>query len=109
MRAKKKTKRGFNWLVKLNALVRRKRPLTDNEQYDLETKAGSWPTCACGQLCQALPRISHSATPLDKTLQRLGLSFYSRIQHSRWSDALVAFRKIEKRSAKLLKEMAVTA
>lgn len=104
MRAKKKAKKKFNWLVKLNALVRRKRPLTDEEYYNLRFRAAQWPTCACGQLCAALPRDC-DAEPKDGELSQLGLRFYDKVAAKRWRGARATFRKIETRSAKLLAAM----
>lgn len=72
-----------------------------DDQETLTIKAHEWPTCACGQLCKALPRDMRKA-PHDGLLRSLGTRFYHRVLASDWVGALQVFNKIEARSAMLL-------
>jgi len=67
-----------------------------------DRKAGNWVTCACGQLCDVLPR-DESGIPEDEQLRTLGKIFYDSIVDSDFKFAKKLLKRIEKRSLKLIK------
>lgn len=103
----------FNWLTKLNGIIRRKvKPDIFSAEYrDLSYRSNRWPTCACGQLCYMLPRYTGGEfghlpeEPKDRTLRRLGIAFQVAIKEQRYRAARTIFRKIESRTAVLLRRM----
>ena len=98
--SKKRT--GFDWIDTLQQL--KTNPVITTSQYEiLIRKAGNWPTCACGQLCKALPKEVFGE-PEDQKLQTLGMKFYGQVERQEWCLALETFYKIECRSAELLKQ-----
>lgn len=84
----------------------------------LYSMAGSWPTCACGQLCKDLPRSLGTKAPLDTKLNALGTLFSTALADMHQScgllnanakgvaeclrHAIAIFHKIEKRTEVLL-------
>lgn len=70
-------------------------------QRKLSAFAGSWVTCACGQLCKSLPR-GEIGQPEDVHLLRLGGEFNYRIKNLNWLGARSTLDKIEDRTAHLL-------
>ena len=92
----------MNWLTTLTKLVSNPK-ITGDKYNKLLDKSGQWPTCACGQLCKKLPR-EKDGEPKDRVLYRLGMGFVDEIIHKDWKQALKIFKKIERRSALLLKE-----
>lgn len=92
----------FNWFIVLKDLVRGA-PLDAREHITLCRMAGNWPTCACGQLCSALPR-SHNGhgPPKDWQLKTFGMRFAHAINKQRWATALQIMHQIEDRSTMLL-------
>lgn len=92
----------FNWLTALQYLADGGEALEWDLNY-LEVGAGHWPTCACGQLCKALPR-RQGGGPLDRTLFLRGVGFSSAVGSGRWSRALELFQQIEQRTEELLYE-----
>lgn len=95
----------FNWLTTLRRLAKRKTPITGREHGALKRLANKWPTCACGQLCSALPR-GFMGCPIDIQLSDLGLTFCDEVNLGAWTEALVTFLRIEARTTLLLKQMA---
>jgi len=95
--------RGFNWLTVLTKLSENGK-ISGDRHSQLCTLAGSWPTCACGQLCEALPR-DHLGRPKDFRLAQWGTKFAEYVDESKWCLALETFKKIEHRTAGLLEEM----
>lgn len=91
----------FNWLAILKDLVAGA-PIKDYEHQKLVALAFEWPTCACGQLCKALPRTP-SGAPVDGVLKNLGAFFAAAIEDGRWEAALGFFYQIEARTDRLLK------
>ena len=103
----------FDW----NAFLA-KNEFTETEIINALNLAGEWVTCACGNLCAALPR-NPNGEPLDYELADLGNKFYEAIcsmdcSHSRcdvknmikWRDkARTILFMIEDRSAILLKPL----
>lgn len=92
--------RPFNWLTVLRLLdVGTK---VDNEFLtQLNSRAGAWPTCACGALCAQIPKYENGV-PLDSRLVRLGIAFSIEVSSRNWRKALETFEQIEKRSSYLL-------
>lgn len=96
----------FDWLVTLQELANG-RPYTGEEQINLEARAGMWPTCACGQLCRSLPRVTPDGRPEDDILYAYGRGFYDAIKLENWRKALYLFNQIEIRTAYLLNEQRI--
>lgn len=97
-----------DWLKVLEQLANGTAIVTEVGLRRLTRAANSWPTCACGQLCRALPRRypgRFCQEPADYDLRILGLTFAALIPSQQWSKALRVFRKIEARSIQLLDEM----
>ncbi len=72
---------------------------------ELTELSRNWPTCACGELCRALPRAktaSGSDAPADMPLQFLGQHFYACVNRALYFKALDIFRRIESRTTFLL-------
>jgi hypothetical protein len=65
--------------------------------------ANSWVTCACGQVCSALPKASWGQ-PMDDELRQLGSSFDKHIRKRRYGEAEKILDKIESRTVLLLRE-----
>lgn len=76
---------------------------TDEEWWSAYGLARSWVTCACGNQCDALPR--DHGEPWDAKLAALGRLFACEIHACDAKRAKVTLGKIERRVAKLLKEM----
>lgn len=90
----------FNWLRALrHAIKHEPNPL---EWTSLWRAAKEWPTCACGQLCKALPQC-YDGSPKDDVLCELGNNFNLEVRNCRWLKAIDIFRKIEARTSELLK------
>lgn len=73
--------------------------------------ADNWVTCACGQLCKALPRTAGNA-PEDKELDDLGMQFahaMSEVLETQSNtvrdEAVEILKAIEARTTLLLQEM----
>ncbi len=98
----------FNWVAFLN-----KKKYTEAELDEADRLASGWVTCACGNLCAALPRSS-GGVPADRDLQVLGDVFSTKISRLKeafhcggvlqWPQraALEVLAKIESRSEELL-------
>jgi len=94
---------GFNWIAVLKDLAHGA-PISRSERFKLKRLAGNWPTCACGQLCDALPRSATNA-PRDGMLIGLGHIFYHQIDGAEWHKALATFYKIEDRTKILIESI----
>jgi len=68
-------------------------------------KSSNWVTCACGQLCDALPRDNDTRAPEDDILSNLGVDFDQEIQSGDWDEARDVLFKIEARTTELLEQM----
>jgi hypothetical protein len=102
----------FCWFEFLN------QPKNNFSKEDLEDACAlsrSWITCACGQLCDSLPRHENSNAPIDPILTHLGLDFMENINNayeayvdheegflSRIESAKSVLIKIEERTIALL-------
>ena len=94
---------GFNWFEVLKDLEQGDE-LSDKNYYTLTTMAGNWPTCACGQLCQALERNELGA-PVDETLKTHGIKFAHLVRAKRWTCATHTMNQIEARTTELLAQL----
>jgi len=90
----------FDWFDVLVPLAQGA-PIHFEDQKQLTDKAGSWPTCACGQLCTKLGR-NRDKSPIDQQLNLLGVQFAGFVQDQKWELALRCFNKIEERVANIL-------
>lgn len=90
----------FDWNKALNAKVRK----NDGADATLSDRAREWPTCATGNQCILIPRDS-GGDPEDHVLHDLGLDFSEKIDAADWKAAKATLRKIEARSAVLLREI----
>lgn len=89
----------FDWRLALSRLY-----ISQKEWELLDDLANSWVTCACGNLCDAIPRALDGA-PLDAELRSLGLTFMNNIEYQDSKLALETLDKIEKRSSAILTEI----
>ena len=92
--------KNWDWYAFLNASKEVKEEY-NNEAYDLSS---DWVTCACGQVCSALPKGKHANAPLDNELGDLGVDFCSEIDNKDWGNAKETLNKIEARTIFLLKQ-----
>ena len=87
----------------------------DVEEMDEATcLAADWVTCACGNQCAALSR-DEDGEPMDPELKKLGIQFFNDVETILWAakpeiklcveEARDTLRKIEERSAFLLREL----
>jgi hypothetical protein len=93
-------KKFFDW----NAFLEnppKKETLSHRYAIDL---SGQWVTCACGNLCDIIPRGSFG-TPLDNELQRLGFMFSADIEQALWENAKNTIYLIDKRSQEIIDGM----
>lgn len=104
--------KSFNWF---HFLEKPSKEIKSKDMGIATTKACSWITCACGQLCKALPR-NEEGEPKDSKLYNLGIKFYNEIDSAELAHDNSEFKKadqylkkakkvlekIEKRTIKLL-------
>ena len=107
------TKKEFDWFIVLDLLIEGKEKeaidyvcnyklICDYELRDyLWGKSSEWVTCACGQLCDRLPKYE-SGAPKDIELWGLGLDFNYYIRDKCYPSAKQTLTKIEKRTIELL-------
>lgn len=99
----------FDWFAFLGQPCRN---MSKEDLEDAHDLASDWPTCACGQLCRALPR-SIAGEPYDDQFHRLGMDFLSEIINMKLMDsecdkescrknAIAIFKRIEERTIELL-------
>jgi len=94
----------FNWVTTLQDIISGK---TANPDWKfLKGKSACWTTCACGNLCDAIPR-RYSGQPDDLLLATHGSYFYMYITDKRPKMALETLHVIERRAMILLKEIKI--
>lgn len=80
----------------------------------LARKAKDWTTCACGTLCELIPRYTmdysyntanRDGAPKDTKLRKLGMKFYECVNNEQWKIAKTTLDKIEKRSVEIIAEL----
>lgn len=100
--AETKGQKPFDW----NAFLTNP-PEFESPDHDAATDLSSrWVTCACGNLCDAIPRLEHlEGRPQDRELAELGTMFTDNIEDANWPQARQTLAAIEARSAQLLKEL----
>ena len=92
----------FNWYTELDKAIKDE---PDQDKYiELNKRASQWVTCACGQLCQNLPRDMHGE-PEDEDLQYLGADFNVEIDQRNWKEAKAILDDIEARTNYLLNQL----
>lgn len=97
--AEKEGQETFDW----NEFLNRKR--RSKEQWAMaESLALSWVTCACGNICEIIPR-AEDGRPLDTDLNVLGVVFYLMIKDKKIKAAKETLEKIEARSTELILEI----
>jgi hypothetical protein len=90
-------KKTFDW----NAFLENPPEWGSEEHLDACDLAEAWVTCACGNLCDIIPR-SPLGCPLDDKLESLGIDFNNSIQDAEYDVAKETLAKIEKRSEELI-------
>lgn len=95
----------FNW----NAFLSRK-TCTEKDYLEAIRLASEWVTCACGNLCDAIPRYigisgSRYGSPKDDKLVDLGYQFMGEIENRKVDSAKITLQQIEERSAEILQLM----
>jgi hypothetical protein len=93
----------FNWNLFLKNA--RKGRVTEAQKEDAIRRSSNWITCACGNQCDAIPRVLDK--PIDGVLARLGQFFYGHVAAERWDAATETLVKIEKRSSEILFEIGI--
>jgi len=73
--------------------------------FELKKTSSSWTTCACGNLCDAIPRAE--GKPLDDILANEGQQFYTCVGNEDYPEALKALYRVEERAIQVLTEMGV--
>lgn len=89
----------FDWNAFLN-----QETITEEEWKEAFNLAANWVTCACGNLCDAIPRDKYDF-PKDQILIELGVEFAGDICDKDISSAKITLQRIEERSAQVLWEI----
>ena len=74
------------------------------EHENASNLAGDWVTCACGNLCDIIPRMG-GGRPYDRELERLGIIFHYEIMAGHWENAKNTLYLIERRSQEIIFEL----
>ncbi len=112
----------FNWFKALEKKIADPSPSESDEE--LYKRSSHWATCACGNMCDVIPRTS-GGQPIDNELENLGTLFMEQVEdaidknvkgsedpeftgdrHS-WKVARVILERIEIRSFEILHKMGV--
>ena len=107
-----KTGKSINWYDRLNELKQLKRLKHysySTKHYQYHHEACSWVTCACGNMCDIIPRVTNDefsgpGRPQDHELAQLGAAFPKFISADDYEGALDCLDKIEKRSEILIQQ-----
>jgi len=77
------------------------------EKRKLKDLASNWVTCACGNLCDVIPRRDDNSVrePADAILSSQGLIFSIAIGDSNWTLAIESLKLIEARAIQVLEEL----
>jgi hypothetical protein len=95
-----KGKEAFDW----NKFLKNPPEYLSNEHDIACNLAADWVTCACGNLCDIIPR-SPIGRPSDRELEILGVHFHYSIKGADFMRAKETLAKIEKRSEELIFEL----
>jgi hypothetical protein len=98
--AETKGERAFDW----NALLENPPEYLSNKHNRACDLSSEWVTCACGNLCDIIPR-SPLGCPIDEQLESLGVNFYYAVKEGDFMGAKEILAKIEKRSEELIFEL----
>jgi hypothetical protein len=90
----------FDW----NKFLENPPEYLSNEHLDACDLSCEWVTCACGNLCDIIPR-SPIGRPYDTELESLGIDFDYEIKRAEWQKAKETLEKIEKRSEEIIFEL----
>jgi hypothetical protein len=100
--AEKKGEKAFDW----NKFLENPPEYASTEHLDACDLAEAWVTCACGNLCDIIPRSTLKAgCPLDDKLEFLGIGFNNSIQDAKYDVAKEILARIEKRSEEIIFEL----
>jgi len=75
-----------------------------DEHLFASTLSSKWVTCACGNLCDIIPR-SIKGKPDDRELERLGIEFDYEIKKGDFVTAKETLAKIEKLSTEIIERL----
>lgn len=92
--------KSFDWNQFLDSAI--KEGISKDQHSAASNRAASWVTCACGNQCDILNR-DEDGEPTDQKLASLGIVFMEDIQEKEYVMAKATLRKIESRSATLIK------
>jgi hypothetical protein len=92
----------IDWNERVN---RKPETVTEEEWEQWAEDAGTWVTCACGNLCDLIPRDKDTGMPLDKRLFNLGTDFFTVMCYKALDLARSILAQIEQRSAHLIAEI----
>lgn len=102
----------FDWFAFLNQDMKL---VSEDHLEEANALADNWVTCACGQLCEALPRGSGNC-PEDEKLYELGMDFahtMSEVLHGQSNiardEAVEILKAIEARTTLLLQKMKINS
>jgi hypothetical protein len=98
--AETKGERAFDW----NEFLKNPPQYPSIEHYRACDLASEWVTCACGNLCDIIPR-SPIGRPSDRELESLGVDFHYSVKGGEWQKAKEILAKIEKRSEEIIAEL----
>jgi hypothetical protein len=104
--AEKNKKKPFDWNAFLKKAIAGS--ITSREKSKAYMLACSWVTCACGNQCAIIPRWAMSGiegAPIDSKLYYLGRHFMFEIGDEQYDTAKATLKKIERRSACLIKKI----
>lgn len=96
----------FNWNKFLDS-----EHISDTAWHEAYFLSSKWVTCACGNLCELIPREDNifqsggSGMPEDRKLRNLGVRFNENILSKNQKRAKITLDLIEKRSAEILYKM----
>ena len=91
--------KNWDWYAFLNA----SKEVKEENKHRADYLAGGWKTCACGQVCDVLPKGVNDS-PKDEEANELGVKFYYNIEEEKWDEAKETLDEIEARTIFLLKQ-----
>lgn len=97
----------INWNERINKIISGEVEYGSMEHNVYMRDSGQWVTCACGNMCEIIPRNTNGVfigSPSDGTLFSLGIEFHAYITKANGPKAKNVLRKIEERSEFLIKE-----
>jgi hypothetical protein len=98
--AETKGKEAFDW----NKFLENPPEKGSPEHLDACDLAEAWVTCACGNLCDIIPR-SPLGCPIDEKLEMFGGIFNMDIIAGEWQEAKKTIHWIERRSDEIIFEL----